>query len=146
MFLVLLGCVQVTFIFVAAWLGYGVDLPGRLGRFGLTTLATAAAAAGLALALVAASRTRRQAQTLANVVVLIVSAVGGSMVPRFFMPALLQDAGWLTPTTWALEAYTAVFWRDAPLAALALPVGMLLGFAAAATALAVRLARRWESL
>jgi ABC-2 type transport system permease protein len=146
LFLVLLGFAQVSFIFAAAWLGYGVDLPGHLPGFALTTLAASAAAAGLALALTAASRTRRQAQTLANVVVLIVSAIGGSMVPRFFMPPALQQLGWLTPTTWALEAYTAVFWRGEGLGALALPVGMLLGFALLATALATHLARRWEAL
>lgn len=145
LFLVALGVVQVSFIFAAAWLGYGVDLPGHLAGFAVTTLAASAAAAGLALALTIAAPSRRQAQTLANVVVLIVSAVGGSMVPRFFMPPALQDLGWLTPTTWALEAYTAVFWRGERLAALALPVGMLLGFAALASLAAVRLARRWES-
>lgn len=146
LFLVVRGFVEVSFIFAAAWLVYGVDLPGHLPGFAVTTLAAAAAAAGLALALTTACRSRRQAQTLSNVVILIVSAVGGSMVPRFFMPPALQDVGWLTPTTWALEAYTAVFWRDEPLAALALPVGMLLAFAAVATVLATRLARRWESL
>jgi ABC-2 type transport system permease protein len=146
LFLVLLGSAQVSVIFVAAWLLHGVDLPGRLAGFAVVTLAAAAAGAGLALLLTTASRTRRQAQTLSNVVVLIVSAVGGSMVPRFFMPRALQDLGWLTPTTWALEAYTAVFWRGEPLAALAWPVGLLLAFAAATTLVARRLARRWESL
>jgi ABC-2 type transport system permease protein len=146
LFLVLLGFAQVSVIFLAAWLLYGVDLPGHLAGFAVTTLAAAAAGAGLALLLTCASRTRRQAQTLSNVVVLIVSAVGGSMVPRFFMPPALQQLGWLTPTTWALEAYTAVFWRGEGLAALVLPVGMLLGFALVATALATRLARRWEAL
>jgi ABC-2 type transport system permease protein len=145
MFLVAQGFVQVSVIFVAAWLGYGVDLPGHLPGFAATTLAASAAAAGLALALTTAAASRRQAQTLANVVVLIVSAVGGSMVPRFFMPETLRALGWLTPTTWALEAYTAVFWRGEPLVALALPLGMLLGFAALAGLLALRLARRWES-
>jgi ABC-2 type transport system permease protein len=67
------------------------------------------------------------------------------MVPRFFMPETLRALGWLTPTTWALEAYTAVFWRGEPLVALALPLGMLLGFAALASLLALRLAKRWES-
>ncbi len=146
LFLVARGCVEVSFIFVAAWLVHGVDLPGHLPGFAATTLAAALAAAGLALLLTTACRSRRQAQTLANVVILIVSAVGGSMVPRFFMPPLLQDLGWLTPVTWALEAYSAVFWRDQPLTELLLPLGMLLAFAALTTLVAARLARAWESL
>lgn len=146
LFLIVRGFVEVSFIFTAAWLVYGVDLPGHLPGFIVTTLAAAAAASGLALAVTTACSSRRQAQTLSNVVILIVSAVGGSMVPRFFMPESLQRVGWITPTTWALEAYTAVFWRDERLTALAVPVGMLLAFAALTTFVAMRLARRWEFL
>ena len=58
--------------------------------------------------------------------VLISSVVGGSMVPRFFMPPWLRDLGWFTPNTWALEAYSAVFWRDAALGEVYLPCGLLL--------------------
>ena len=97
-----------------AWLGYGVDLPGHVVGWTLTTAAVAICASGLALALVAACQNRRQAMNISNVAILIVSAIGGSMVPRFFMPPLMQSLGWLTPNTWGLEAYASVFWREAP--------------------------------
>jgi ABC-2 type transport system permease protein len=98
------------------------------------------------MALASACRTRRQAQTIANVAILVVSAVGGSMVPRFFMPPLLRDIGWLTPNTWALEAYTATFWRDEPVSAILLPWSVLLLAAGAGLLLSRRLARRMETL
>jgi ABC-2 type transport system permease protein len=145
LFLVIAGFVQVTMIFVVAWLLRGVDLPGHAAGYAIVTLAASAAAAGLALALTAACRSKRQANSVATIGVLILSAVGGSMVPRFFMPPWIQKLGWLTPNTWALEAYTDVFWRDAPLAALALPVAVLLGAAAAGYAIARTIARGWES-
>ena len=47
------------------------------------------------------------------------------MVPRFFMPPLMQDLGWFTPNTWGLEAYTGVFWRGDSPADLVLPIGLL---------------------
>ncbi len=144
-FLMLQGFVQITVIFLIAWLGYGVDLPGHLGPWSITTLVASAAAAGLALTVVTACRTRRQAQTISNVLILVLSALGGSMVPRFFMPPALQKLGWITPNTWALEAYTGVFWRNeswtqlvAPWTALA--VAGILGLLAAR-----RLARRLET-
>jgi ABC-2 type transport system permease protein len=146
LFLVVQGVVQVSVIFVVAWALYGVDLPGHVAGFLLVTVASSVAAAGLALALTTACGTRRQAQTLANIAILIVSAVGGSMVPRFFMPPLLQKLGWLTPTTWAVEAYTSLFWRGEGLAAVLLPVSLLLLSGLASAAVARRLARRLETL
>jgi ABC-2 type transport system permease protein len=145
-FLVLQGFVQVGVIFVIAWLFYGVNLPGHLAPWAVTTLLAAAMAASVAMAVASACRTKRQAQTLANVAILVLSALGGSMVPRFFMPELLQDLGWVTPNTWALEAYTAVFWRDEPVSALLLPWGMLAVAAAVGLWLAHRAARRMEIL
>lgn len=145
-FLVAQGTVQVTVIFVAAWLLYGVDLPGHLGPCLLVSVAASFSAAGLALALTTACATRRQAQAFANVSILILSALGGSMVPRFFMPPLLQKIGWATPNTWALEAYAAVFWRGQGLAQLLLPVGLLLASGVAGALVALRLARRHEAL
>lgn len=144
LFLAAQGFGQVTIIFVVAWLAYGVDLPGRLAGYVLVTASAAAASAALALLVVSACRTKRQAQTVANVAILIMSAVGGSMVPRFFMPPALQDAGWLTPTTWAVEAYAALFWRGEPLSAIALPVALLAAASTVATLSALALTSRWE--
>jgi ABC-2 type transport system permease protein len=145
-FLVVQGFVQVAVIFVIAWLAYGVDLPAHLLPWAGTTLLTAGAAAALGLAIASSCRTKRQAQTLANVAILVLSALGGSMVPRFFMPELLQDIGWLTPNTWALEAYTATFWRDQGIGALLLPWTMLAAATAAGLLVARRAARRLEIL
>lgn len=146
LFLLVQGFVQVTVIFVVAWLGYGVDLPGHLLPWAATTLAASAAAGAMALAVASACRTRRQAQTLSNAAILILSALGGSMVPRFLMPPLLQNLGWLTPNTWALEAYTSIFWRDDPASELVVPFAMLIGAALISLAIARRFARRLQTL
>lgn len=119
------GFVQVSVIFAVAWLVYGVDVPGHLGPWLVISGAASLACAGLAMLLATACATRRQAQTVANTVILVLSALGGSMVPRFLMPEVLKDAGWLTPNTWALEAYSGVFWRGEDLSAVLLPVALL---------------------
>ena len=89
------------------------------------TLFACVAAAGLSLLVAAACRTSSQARSLWTVLVLISSVVGGSMVPRFFMPLWLRDLGWFTPNTWVLEAYSALFWRDAALSETLLPCSLL---------------------
>jgi ABC-2 type transport system permease protein len=141
-YLVVQGIVQVGVIFMAAWLIYDVDLPANLVPWLVITLAASLAAAGLAMLLATACTTRRQAQTVANTVILVISALGGSMVPRFFMPEALRDLGWLTPNTWALEAYSGIFWRQEPLTHLGLPIGLLAGIGVLGWQAALFLARR----
>jgi ABC-2 type transport system permease protein len=72
------------------------------------------------------------------------SALGGSMFPRFLMTPAMQKAGLLTFNAWALDGYIKVFWREAPLAALLPQVGMLAAFMVVFLALARLFARRWE--
>jgi ABC-2 type transport system permease protein len=138
LFLVLQGLVQMLIIFGTAWLVYGVDLPGNFGPWLVITVLACMAAAGLSLTVASACRTRMQMQNISIIFVLIVSAVGGSMVPRFFMPDWLRDLGWFTPNTWVLEAYSGVFWRGESLLGVALPCGLLL-----VTGLVGLLAARW---
>ena len=79
---------------------------------------------------------------MGNIVVLVVSALGGSMVPRFLMPPAVQELGWLTPNTWVLEAYSEVFWRQTNEAVLILPLCLLFGSGLLAMLLAITLQKR----
>lgn len=115
-FLVAQGILQVTVIFLIAWLGFGVDVPAHFFSWSVTTCLASAAAAGLALGFVMLCQSYKQAQTLSSIVILILSALGGSMVPRYLMPPQVQDLGWFTPNTWVIEAYGATFWRGQQLA------------------------------
>jgi ABC-2 type transport system permease protein len=126
LYVIVQGLVQVTVIFGVAWLVYQVDLPGHFGAWLVISIAASTACAGLAMLLATACQTRRQAQTVANTAILVLSALGGSMVPRFLMPDTLKDLGWLTPNTWALEAYSGIFWRGEDLTAVAFPIALLI--------------------
>jgi len=112
LFLIAQGAAQAAVIFATAQLVFGVATLQHFGLWLVTTLAASAAAGGLAMALVALCRTREQAQMLSTFVVLILSALGGSMVPRFLMPPWLQTLGWFTPHAWVIDAYQGLLWRD----------------------------------
>ncbi len=141
-FLVAQGIVQVTIIFVVAWLGFGVDLVSNILYWAITTVFSAVAAAALALGFVSICKTHVQAQTIGTVAVIIDSALGGSMVPRFLMPEAIRDVGWTTPNAWVIDAYGAIFWRGETWEVLTLPWAVLAATAAAGLTVAHVFARR----
>jgi ABC-2 type transport system permease protein len=127
LFLMLQGCLQAASIFLVAQIFYSVPVQSHFLSWLITSLSAAICAGGLALGVVALSRTREQAQMFSTFLILVLAAVGGSMVPRFLMPPWLQTLGWFTPHAWAIEAYHSILWRDAPLASLYPAWGVLTG-------------------
>ena len=120
------GVVQVTLVFAVAYATHGVDAWQRAWPWLATTVAAASIAASLALALAACCATRQQVLASSTFLILLMSAIGGSMAPRFTMPGWLQEMGWLTPNAWIIEAYQDALWRGQPIAALAPTWGVLL--------------------
>jgi len=142
----LVGIVQVTVMFAWAQLAFRVDLLGHLPGFALMTLVTAGAASSLALTLAALCRSRTQLNAVAVIVILCMSALGGSMVPRYVMSETMQQLGRVTFNAWALDGYTKVFWRDLPLKDLAPELAVLVPVTVVLFVVARLLARRWESV
>jgi ABC-2 type transport system permease protein len=144
-YLTTLACAQVTVMFVWGMLVFKLPLLQHLPGFVVMTVCTSAAAAAFGLVLATLSRTRQQLSGLANLLVLSLNALGGSMFPRFLMSDALQRMSLIGFNAWALDGYLKVFWREAPLVALAPQVGAILGFTLLFLVLARRLARRWEA-
>ncbi|MGJ8583344.1 MAG: ABC transporter permease [Marinosulfonomonas sp.] len=113
LFLVIQGILQASVIFIGAHLVYDLGVGRNVLGFAAVVFVFALTAATLTMAINGLCATRKQALTVSSFVILIWSAVGGSMVPRFLMPTWLQDLGWLTPNTWAVEAYLQTVWRGA---------------------------------
>ncbi len=141
----IVGIVQVTIMFAWAQLAFGVDLLGHLSGFAVMTVVTAGAASSFALTLAALCRNRAQLNAVAVILILCMSALGGSMVPRYVMSEAMQQIGKITFNAWALDGYIKVFWRDLPLAELAPELTVLTATTIVLFGAARLLARRWES-
>ncbi len=141
----IIGVLQVGVMFLWAQVVFNVDLIGHLDGFLMMTVVTALAASGFGLFLATLCKSRGQLNGLSVVLILTMSALGGSMVPRYLMSDELQRYGLWTFNAWALDGYTKVFWRELPVDALAPQLGVLLisgvVFLLAARVLAVR----WET-
>jgi ABC-2 type transport system permease protein len=145
LFLALMGFVQLTVMFLWGWLVFGLPLFSHLPGFAVMTAVTAGAAAALGMMLATLARSRAQLQGFSTILILTMSALGGSMFPRFLMSETMQKLGLLTFNGWALDGYLKVFWRDAPLWQLWPQVVVLVTLTLLFLAGARMLARRWET-
>ena len=144
-FLMLMGISQLTVMFAWGQLVFGLPLTSHLPGFFIVTVFTAAAAAGFGLVLATLCRSRAQLSGLSTIVILAMSAVGGSMFPRFLMSDTMQKFGLVTFNGWALDAYLKVFWRDVPLFELWPQLAVLGTLAVIFLFVSRLLARRWET-
>jgi ABC-2 type transport system permease protein len=143
-FLTLLGTTQLTVMFVWAAFMFKVELWSHLGGFFIMTIATSLASSAVGLLLASASRSRAQLAAISTLVILSMSALGGSMFPRFIMPESLQKIGLITFNAWAIDGFQKVFWREEPITHLWPQVSVLLLAALVLFAIARQFARRWE--
>jgi len=155
MFFALCGFAQVMLMFIWGELVFGrqMDLFTPHHMTGLIIMAafTAMAAAAFGILIASLCRTRGQLDGMSTVVILIMSALGGSMVPRFVMPDFMKTVGLFTFNGQALEGFLSVFWESNPgdsIATLLRDLGPQLFIMAVMTvilfALARYFARRWE--
>jgi ABC-2 type transport system permease protein len=132
-------------MFLWGRIAFGLDLFSHLPGFFVMTFVTAGAAAGFGLMLATIARTRAQLSGMSTIIILTMSALGGSMFPRFLMSESMQKLGLVTFNAWALDGYLKVFWRNAPVWQLWPQVLVLTGLAAVFMLLARTFARRWEA-
>jgi ABC-2 type transport system permease protein len=141
----LLAFAQLVAMFLWGWAVFKLDFFSHVAGFTVMGLCTAFAVAAFGQLLAALCHTRAQLGALSTLVILVMSAVGGSMFPRYFMPEAMQKAGLLTINAWAIDGFTKVFWRDLPLTELWPQVTVLVAVGVALFLIARRVARRWET-
>ncbi|MFP5206945.1 MAG: ABC transporter permease [Acidobacteriota bacterium] len=140
----LLAFAQLTAMFLWGWAVFKLDLFSHIPGFLVMGICSAVAVAAFGILLAALCRTRAQLGAVSTLLILTMSAIGGSMFPRYLMPPAVQKAGLFTINAWAIDGFTKVFWRDLPITALWPQVSVLLGVALVLFLAARRIARRWE--
>jgi ABC-2 type transport system permease protein len=140
----MLAFTQLVVMFLWAWAVFRLDFFEHIPGFVVMGLCTAFAVASFGMLLASMCHTRAQLGAVSTLLILTMSAVGGSMFPRFLMPPAMQTAGLFTINGWAIDGFTKVFWRDLPVTTLWPQVAVLLGIGTTLFLIARRIACRWE--
>jgi len=142
--ILLLGCLQISVMFLWAEAIFSIQLFEHLDGFCVMTFSTAAATASFAMLLATICKSRTQLNALSVVIILSMSAVGGSMIPRFAMSDRMKDIGKWTFNAWALDGYQKVFWFQSPVSSLQSEVTVLLGSSLLLGLVTLFLSGRWK--
>ncbi len=140
----LMGCLQLTVMFVFADVVFGIELRRHAAGFVVMAVCTSAATSGFALLLATLCRSRAQLNAAATVIILSMSAIGGSMIPRFVMSERMKELGRWSFNAWALDGFQKVFWFRTPLAELQTEAAVLLGSALIMAVLTLVFSGRWK--
>jgi ABC-2 type transport system permease protein len=129
-------------VLVLPWLGCPRLAIHNVPALALLTLAISLASLSFGLFLASIAHSGVQVAVVSAAALIIMSVVGGIMVPKFVMPELMQRLSLLVPQGWALEGYHEVLMRGASIRAILPHLGALCAFAAPPFAVAVWRRRR----
>lgn len=127
LFAYFISIVQLLVMFLFARLVFGLNLSMNIPALLLMIAATAFAVSAFGLFLAAVSKTRQQAQSLSTLIILIMSAIGGSMIPIFIMPPIIQKIAYFSVNYWGIQGFYDIFWRGLPLTEILPRIAVLTG-------------------
>lgn len=133
----LLGLVQLTALFFAGRVMYGVDVLGNFWNLVVICIAAGAASTSLGMLIVAFTPTSAAAQGVATFIVLIMSACGGAWFPISLMPEFMQEIAKFTIVYWAMEGFSQVLWAGQSFLQILPTVGVLAGIATGVMTIAI---------
>ena len=134
---VLLGLVQLTALFFAGRVLYGIDVLGNFGNLVLVCAAAAAACTAFGMLLAAISPTAAAANGLATFLVLTMSAVGGAWFPLSLMPEFMQSIAKFTLVYWSMDGFARVLWAGQSFAEILPTLGVLLAISGGVMSVAI---------
>jgi ABC-2 type transport system permease protein len=134
---ILLGLVQLTTLFVAGRVLFGIDITSNFGNLLLISFAASSACVAFGMLLASVAPSSAAAGGLGTLLILTMSAIGGAWFPPSFMPEFLQHLSRLSIVYWAIEGFLQVLWADCTTRELLPTLGVLFGIAAVVNAFSV---------
>jgi ABC-type transport system involved in multi-copper enzyme maturation permease subunit len=137
MYSIFLGIIQLSALFLFGWLVFKLPIFQHLTALIIMILATALACASIGIFIAAICKNQNQASGLSTLIVLGMSALGGSMVPSTMMPVYVNRIGQFTLNHWAMKGFTDIFWRNLGLGDILQSVFILIGIGIVFSAISI---------
>ncbi len=138
----LVAILQLVVMFVFSWMVFGLPIFKDITSLISMILATAFAVSSFGIFLVSIAKTRQQLNGYSTIIIMLMSAIGGSMIPLFVMPAIMQKMAVVSVNYWGIQGFYDIFWRSLPLTEILPRIGVLVAIGVVMTLLSVRLFKK----
>lgn len=132
---------QMTILFSVGHFVFGMNLGNSLPGLVLIVAVTALTATAGGLLLASVVRTRRQASSLGVLIVILMSALGGSWWPLSIVPRFMQVIGHFTINAWALDGINGLIIKGQGFSSILMPAGVLFLYGAVCFAIGLKMFR-----
>lgn len=137
-----LSILQLVVMFVFSWLAFGLPIFNDVPSLVLMIVATAFAVSSFGIFLVSIAKSRQQLNGYSTIIIMLMSAIGGSMIPLFVMPAIMQKIAVISVNYWGIQGFYDIFWRNLPLTDILPKMGVLVAFGLVISFVSVRLFKK----
>lgn len=139
LFAFFIAILQLSVMFLFSWIFLGLDITLNIKGLVLMIVTTAFAVSSLGIFLASIAKSRQQAQNLSNLIILVMSAIGGSMIPLFYMPAIMSKVAIFSINYWGIQGFYDVLWRLRPVSEMYPKMLVLIGSGIIMTLLSIKL-------
>ncbi|WP_299677441.1 ABC transporter permease [uncultured Dokdonia sp.] len=122
----IVSILQLTVMFIFAWVAFGLPIFMDISSLIILILCISFAVSSFGVFLVSTVKTRQQLQGMSTIIIILMSAIGGSMIPISMMPAFMQDIAIISVNYWGIEGFFDIFWRQLPMIDILPKMGILL--------------------
>lgn len=137
-----ISIIQLTAMFMFAWLAFGLPIFMDTVSLILLIISISFAVSSFGVLLVSTVRTRQQLNGMSTIIIILMSAIGGSMIPITMMPAFIQKAAVVSVNYWGIQGFFDIFWRQLSLIEIVPKMLILLSIGMGMTLISIPLFKR----
>jgi ABC-type Na+ efflux pump permease subunit len=109
-----IALLQLLVMFCFAIILFDFDITINFTAFIALIFVTILSVIGVGFFLASICSTRQQAENLGVLVIIVMSTIGGSMVPLFIMPEIMERFAVYSINYWVMQSFFDIYWRLLP--------------------------------